>query len=195
MGYSNLTAFPDGMELWNLNYTVNMTFRTEQIFTIKEVHCEVKKCDPNTFAAVGGEFYIDKPTDSRTASGGYVEQLYHGDLGSVTRYTCADVALSVVTENFLLKCIENKYYDTDEIRGVWIRQGDSVDPGEGIELDRNRVNIGCTVQECYEIQGDRYEGTVPTLSPPQLERPYQAFNDPTLNSYSWAQADTMETCY
>ena len=63
----------------NVTYGINDTFRTEDIGTFKEVHCEVKKCDVNAFAAVGGEYYIDREFASR-------EQRYHGDLGSKGYY-------------------------------------------------------------------------------------------------------------
>ena len=45
----NTQPRPDGMDVWHKNYTINDTFRTEDIGTFKEIHCEVKKCDVNTF--------------------------------------------------------------------------------------------------------------------------------------------------
>ena len=61
----NLTALPTGIfdaDGWNRNYTINDTFRPQEIGTFKEVHCEIKKCDVNALAAVGGELYISKPS-------------------------------------------------------------------------------------------------------------------------------------
>ena len=36
-GGENLTAFPADMEVWNLNYSINSTFRAQDIGTFKEV--------------------------------------------------------------------------------------------------------------------------------------------------------------
>jgi hypothetical protein len=105
-------AAPADMASWHRNYTVNETFRTQDIRTFKEAHCEIKKCDVNTFAAIGGEFYITKPTAS-------LDMAYHGDLGSTTKYTCDDVALSVKTAEFFMECVENQFYNVDDLRGVW----------------------------------------------------------------------------
>lgn len=104
--------------------------------------------------------------------------------GSTTKYTCDDVALSVVTSDFTLECVENKFYGVDEVRGVWLNKLAEVDPAEAILLDTNRNNIGCTVQECYEMHGDRYGFTN------SLSWPYQIYNKPSLDSFSWAQAAT-----
>lgn len=58
------SSLPQDMAVWHRNYTVNDTFRTQDIGTFKEAHCEIKKCDVNTFAAVGGQFYVSKPAAS-----------------------------------------------------------------------------------------------------------------------------------
>jgi hypothetical protein len=45
----NLSGIPTDMALWHRNYTINDTFLAQDIGTFKEVHCEIKKCDVNTF--------------------------------------------------------------------------------------------------------------------------------------------------
>ena len=62
---------------------------------------------------MGGQFYVSKPSASR-------QLVYQGDLGSKTYYTCTDAALSVVTPGYTLECVENKFYNVDDVRGVWL---------------------------------------------------------------------------
>lgn len=180
---ANLTAFPIGLldvDGWHRNITINDTFRTQEIDTFKEVHCEIKKCDVNALAAVGGEFYVSKPSASR-------DLRYQGDVGSTADYTCSDISLSARTPGYKLECVDNKFYYTDDVRGVWRNVADPV-PTTAIALSLHRDRISCTVEECYEVQGDRYGfESSPTW-------PYQAYNKPTLDSWDKAQSHSPGVC-
>jgi hypothetical protein len=110
--------------------------------------------------------------------------MYHGDLGSRTKYTCIDVALSVVTLDHVMECVENQFYDVNDVRGVWRDASIGLSAATAVNLPSNRANVGCTVEECFEVQGD-YHGFVTSNT-----WPYRLFNRPypALNSYYWAQS-------